>query len=168
MTRYRSDDRADLVPMLAQLTERVKNLEAGNRIGFTAISIGIKSASVSSAQITSSPTYTDLDTVGPVVPDVNIGLSGQCLVVLSATIHASDSAGSMSFAISGETSRNPTRDLELELDVEPSLTGTKVVAAISNMVSVVGLNPGKHTFTAKYAAKGSTTFQNRNMVVIPI
>jgi hypothetical protein len=127
------------------------------------------SATVATSQSTTSTTYTDLATVGPIVT-VNISSSGMALVTMTAFEDAqfgsSQSGCAMAYALSGATTvAAPAFNQIL-------YTTTSSSATIQEMSAVfldTGLTPGSNTFTAKYAAtNGATcTMASRSIIVVP-
>lgn len=118
----------------------------------------------------SAATFGDLDDrVGPVV-NATIGQSGKALVMVSATITTGGgiyTGGLMGFQISGATSRAPS----VADSLEGSMSAESFSQSATRVTLVTGLNPGAHTFTAKYrsvAAGQPFTAENRNLVVIAL
>lgn len=124
----------------------------------------VTSARVDASQTTTSTAWADLATVGPVVP-VTIGASGRALVVLSSDLTApTGGAASMSFAVSGATTR------AVQGGVETITNSLSSLLRVSRVCLVTGLTPGANTFTAKYASSNgnSMAFGLRDLVVIPL
>jgi hypothetical protein len=138
---------------------------------------GVAFDEVAAGEGTSSAAFTDLATAGPsvtfTVPD-----SGRVLVTLSAEAFMRNLGGAiMSFESTGGSgdvgpseSRSifvffsyfdPDFDLELKFDVGVSASAT---------IPLVGLSPGKHTFTAKYQSLTGdfVSFRFRRMIVNPL
>lgn len=140
---------------------------AGDAISLT--STNTYSESTSAAETTTSTSFTNLTTVGPVIPDVRIGPSGRCLVFMSAiiTVLTAAEGGNMGFEISGATSVSPgdgSKTLGHYGSVNSQLAGTRLWLE-------TGLNAGLHTFTAKYfygGGAGSVRFSNRNLTVMAL
>lgn len=137
-------------------------------------SINTRSETVDTQEGRSDPLWGDLATVGPIVPDVRIGPSGRCLVFITASIYLSGGGGvgggEMAYAISGATTVTPG-------DEPPALRlygadGDTITA--TRLVLQEGLNPGLHTFTAKYSGVGFVTpgdsaeFAHRNLTVMAL
>ena len=128
---------------------------------------------VTTLQLTSSNTFGDLTTVGPVV-DANIGISGAAIIVLSAELLCDDLAFSaiMSFEITGATSlatNSTSRAVYLSnLDAGSGLSS---IGSLSRFCIVEDLNPGVNTITAKYRARnsgGQVGFGSRIVAVLPL
>lgn len=133
--------------------------------------IRTKSVTTPEYETTSDYVWGNLGTVGPIVPDVNIGPSGRCLVFISSTIILLNThgGGQMAYEISGATTV-PTGDTPPALAYYgPAGSGPTA----TKLVLQEGLNPGLHTFTAKYSAEmdgptGLGRFGDRNLTVIPL
>ncbi|SCL21505.1 hypothetical protein [Micromonospora inyonensis] len=128
------------------------------------------SETVAAYETTSSSTWGDLATPGPVVSDVLIGPSGRCLVLITSTITMLVAAGGgeMAYEISGATTV-PTGDTPPSLAYYgPAGSGPTA----TRLVLHEGLNPGLHTFTARYVSEmdpgGEARFGGRNLTVIPL
>lgn len=134
------------------------------------------------AEPSTGGSYVDLEG-GPVVPDVLISKSGRALVLVTATIvpRPQSTNGSaflgMSFAVSGATtlSPDPTRERATALDADSGNVGneeaTTTAVLLDGTVNPT-LNPGLHTFTAKYkkalfGTGSSVAVYNRILTVIP-
>jgi hypothetical protein len=120
------------------------------------------SGGVVTTQTTTSTTYADLATVGPVV---TLLTGTVALVVLTAEIDTTGAgvAPRMGFAISGATTVVANDVWGLKVDA-----GTTALVQASFAVLVVGLTPGMNIFTAKYRVVGGTgTFLNRGVLVWP-
>lgn len=141
---------------------------------------GLRADVVATVESTTSGTYTDLATVGPTVTDVRIGATGRCLVLIAAQIREVSTdwsrGGAMSFAVSGAST--VAADSARRLQLGNSDDGIIVAGASSNNLYgrvataelLEGLNPGLHTFTAKYLAMpaGVTVqFAHRSLIVLP-
>lgn len=132
----------------------------------------IRTKSVTTVDYENRSTYIwgDLTTVGPVVTNVNIGPSGRCLVFITSTIIllGASGGGEMAYAITGATTV-PTGDNPPALAYYgPAGSGPTA----TRLVLQEDLNPGVHTFTAKYMAEmdpgGEARFGGRNLTVIPL
>ncbi|HEY9415923.1 MAG TPA: hypothetical protein VIQ30_14260 [Pseudonocardia sp.] len=132
--------------------------------------IRTQSANVDAYETRTSAIWGDLATVGPVV-EATIGQSGRCLIFISSTITllVTSGGGEMACQITGATS--PALG-----DTPPALAWYGPAGSGPTMTRLVlqeGLNPGVHTFTAKYSAVdlgvgGSVRFGRRNLTVIPL
>ncbi|MBN6037483.1 hypothetical protein [Amycolatopsis sp. 195334CR] len=117
------------------------------------------------------------ETTGPVLPSVYISNAKRALVILSAYIEVSgDTGGMMSFEISGASTipANFYRAIHLHhFTFDPDYDNTIGASVSSTFVldsSIVPLNAGMHTFTAKYTrhyGSGDITFSRRHITVIP-
>lgn len=122
-------------------------------------------ASVVTAQATSSTTYGDLGTVGPAVT-VTTGTSALVFVKCGSSNATAANASFMGYAVSGATTVAASEGF--------SVAGTTATASAGNLhASAVflhtGLTAGSNTFTAKYKSSLATsaTFRNRDIIVIP-
>jgi hypothetical protein len=138
----------------------------------------IHSAKVLTQQATTSTSFTDLATVGPEIEDVPIEI-GVAIVSVGAKIYidlgsAPDQmAGYMGCAVSGATSVVASVDDSVykEFGSQSGSTGSWASGIRASYIyPITGLNPGLHTFTAKYrvaaADDTSVNFSDRQMVVI--
>lgn len=121
---------------------------------------------------TSSGTYTDLTTPGPIVHSVYVGASGIALVYVSANlgIFGDFCQAEMGFEVGGST--------EISADAFPpvltfAVTPPSAMTA-TRLIRVRNLNPGMHTFKAKYrvtvASSGlaSARFGDRELTVVAV
>lgn len=131
---------------------------------------------------TTSTSFTDLATAGPSVAGVDISDAGVALVFTNAGIlgggnsSLNSAGGAMSFAVTGASSvsadLNNSRSLQHGVATgDMGDVGTpSTISRSASMTVVTGLNPGVHTFTAKYRALGSTgatgLFNQRSLAVI--
>jgi len=120
-------------------------------------------AIVSTAQSTSSTTYTNLASVGP---SVSVVSGPTVLVMLTAGVQ-SDTSNSAAFAgyeISGSTTRVAADAEALELD---GITAANTLRYTACSLAT-GLTVGLNTFTMKYrAASNTATFANRQIICVP-
>jgi hypothetical protein len=124
---------------------------------------------------TSSSTFTDLASgVGPIVPDVLIGPSGRAVVIASCLFNYgavnNDSGGVMGYIIEGATTV-AANDSQGPFSYTQSSADYTIIDSKSLARVVSNLNPGLHTFTAKYRAPFSGTvcnFSDRVIVVIAL
>jgi hypothetical protein len=117
-----------------------------------------------SQSTTTTATFGDLATVGPVVASLNTG--AQALVGMSAQVENSvgNGGGLMAVAVSGSSTIAAIGDRGIRL-----MSGT---AGERNRASVVYMQPltsGVNTFTAKYTTPtgGTAAFQYRQLFVLP-
>lgn len=129
---------------------------------------GATAAQVNTSETTTSTTYTDLATVTDSVT-VTIGSSGIALVLFSAAMYDSTTAGQyMSFAMSGANTQAASD--AYGIFVRPYSTAfASQMGQFGNQFLLTGLLPGATTFKAKYRSfsAGTATFLNRNIAVIP-
>lgn len=143
--------------------------------------LGIQAATIPNVDSTTSGTYIDLGTVGPVLTDVLVGQSGRCLVFISTALQefSGDLArgGEMSFAVSGATvvAPNPFRALRIgHTDDGRIMDGysSNNLSVRSTAIHLLdGLNTGSHTFTAKYKTGNAGTevgFFDRTIMALPL
>ena len=120
-----------------------------------------QTASVATAQDTTSSSYTDLATAGPSVTNFVVPASGKVNVTISALIAGLQPIpfGAVGVEVSGATSVSPSADKSL-LVTSASLNGSKVIL-------LEGLTPGGvHTFMLKYRSDGGQCFfSNRDIIV---
>lgn len=122
------------------------------------------SATVATAQTTSSTTYTDLTTTGPAV---TVTTGTRALVWVYASIQQTSAAQEayMSYAVSGATTDAATDNRAAALK---SVNANQAIRATCGIVHV-GLTPGSNTFTAKYRATAANgSFVDRKITVIPL
>lgn len=122
------------------------------------------SASIATSQSTSSTTYANLATVGPVFTLV----TGTVVrVTLSATIDPAGDLATAAVAVSGATTVSAPAGLPVNTI---SASGGLAVSRTGSWV-ISGLTPGTNTFTVKYQATDtnggglSVAFANRLLVV---
>jgi hypothetical protein len=140
----------------------------------------IYSGTVTNLGFTSSTTFTDLDSPdpgGPVLTDVLVGPSGRVLVFLTAFIAdgftgTSQSGGDMGVAVTGATTVAVSAVDTLGFTLYSSDAAQERIDGqlrATALQFIDGLNPGLHTFTAKYAARVADpcAFFNRNLTAIP-
>lgn len=120
--------------------------------------------------------FGDLATPGPEVTDVLVGATGAAIVIVDAYVQTNvttteQRGGWMGYQVAGATSLLPANNDALIL-IEQESTGAPTVAIAASHVSIrKGLNPGLHTFTAKYEAQGAvaqTGWGQRTIAVIPL
>lgn len=117
---------------------------------------------LSTAQTSTSTSYTDLATVGP---DVVVTTGTSALVVVSAQMSNSTTAELvfMSWAVSGATTVSADDAWALAFASNP---GGQAMHA-SSVYKATSLTSGSNTFRAKYKATGGTgTWSRRSIIVI--
>lgn len=118
---------------------------------------------VETAQNRSSTSFGDLATVGP---SVTLEAEGRALVTVSARVQPnSNNVAVMSFEVSGASSLAPSTLRA----VGGGAVSDAVDISASRTVLVENLNPGSHTFTAKYASINAANafWSNRVITVQP-
>lgn len=136
-------------------------------------SLATRTARVNPNESTSSTTFTDLTTFGPTVPDVYIGSSRRCLVMVSATVAGGPQFGGYAaFEVTG-ASTIPAVGAN---GVYGAFTGASggmqsSLAVVIPLSADDGLNAGRNTFTMKYRREASypdtAFFNTRILTVIP-
>jgi hypothetical protein len=118
------------------------------------------------AQGITGTAFGDLTTVGPTLSNVVTGTS--CLVIVTAFVsnNTAGQGGYMGYTISGATARAASVDRTLR--IMATNAGERYRASSVNWET--GLNPGTHTFQAKYASvnTGTADFDERELAVIPL
>lgn len=130
-------------------------------------------------QISNQTTFGDLPgSAGPTVT-ATIGDSGVAVVAFGCRIEASTNAtpstatGYMSIEVSGSTSVSPSVEDSFRWQMgDVGLSGTRVDGVRASSVRpITGLNPGEHTFTAKYrtgTSDATVGFDSRALTVIAL
>lgn len=115
-----------------------------------------------SESLTSGTDFGDLATVGP---RITVTTGSKVFLMLSCRMEHASTANqcAMSYEVAGATER--------EAGVTKALTMDGIVGA-NNLAFgyvdfVTALNPGEHTFTAKYRGSNAT-FNNRQMIIFPM
>lgn len=122
------------------------------------------SASVSTAQGTTTTTYTDLATVGPAIT-VTTGTIAIVMFASGMSTSVNDTTALASVAVSGASSVAANDAWSIQMD---GITAGNVVR-YSGVHIFTGLTPGSNTFTMKYRAGANTsTFRNREINIIPL
>jgi hypothetical protein len=133
---------------------------------FSAVNVikAFNEGTVTTAQATSSTSFTDLSTAGP---SVTVTTGTTALVIVSAVINPqnSDAHGLMTFAVSGATTIAAADAQGLALG-----RGNSTTASSASRVYYVTLTAGSNTFTAKYRATTAApvTFSTRQIMVITL
>lgn len=129
-------------------------------------SVNTKTATVATAEGTSSTTYTDLATTTDTV-SATIGTSGMCIVIIGATISGSlgGAVGYASFAASGANTVAAADANAYAVGAVGGLTAGQQ----SYITTLTGLTAGSTTFKMKYrTTTGTATCSNRTITVIPL
>lgn len=167
-----------------ELVEQLLVSPAGQDLAAFVIGQRVHSASVAATvTLTGEETFDDLPgSVGPTVPNVEISDAGIAVVMLSSAIfchvpvEAGTASGYMGVEVSGATSVAASVDESLlNQGTNPTGTGAGTLYTDAQRATSVrplaGLNPGTHTFTAKYRNTSSTAsaqFGDRSIVVIAL
>jgi len=114
-------------------------------------------------------TFGDAQPPGPGVT-VTVPASGRVLVLLTATVyHNTNATSSMSFTCTGSGDNRQPQDY---LGISYSNNGQLISVTLSAAIPVTGLNPGSHTFTAKYkqgsGPVNAASYSWRHLTVIPL
>lgn len=143
---------------------------AGVAVDLDALAFGAETATVTTAQTTTSTSYTDLATAGPAVT-VTVGPAGKAIVFIAAACRPGNpgpASANASFAVSGATTVAAADTSAITVGVT---VGTPQIAVSpSGIFMVTGLNPGSNTFTMKYRsadAADTAEFANRSILVLP-
>lgn len=139
--------------------------QTGQRNIPTIVGPANSSAIVATSQTTTSTTYTDLATAGP---SATLITGSRALVVVSGQLaNGTLSAQAyMGYAVSGATTTSATDATAILTEQSASTNGINQDIKAS-CASVVTLNAGSNTFTAKYrVSSGTGTFSNREIIVI--
>ena len=123
-------------------------------------------ATVATSEGTASTTFTDLATVGPTLT-INRSVATTWVIICSCTANNTVATAYwyMDYAVSGATTRAASTATALSQQVPLASEPFH-----SSAVSVVTLNSGSNTITAKYAAgvAGTANFVSRTLVAIPL
>jgi len=128
----------------------------------------VASASVLTAQTTTSTSYADLATAGP---SVTLTTGSEALVTISAILGQGADSGQViyaSVAVSGASTIAASNNYSLFLNGD-DFVSTSGNVSLSTTFKLTGLTPGSNTFTMKYATSSSTArFENRHLTVFAI
>jgi len=120
-------------------------------------------AAIATSQTTDSNSYTNLATVGP---EVTLTTGTKVLVIITAKFNDAPNNGSfMSYAVSGATTIAAQNSTALSSEfAADSLT----LNLQMSRASVITVNAGSNTFTAKYRSPGfgTRTWSNREIFVM--
>jgi hypothetical protein len=180
MGRYNTPDSSELLRIIADMNRRLKNLESGNRIGFTSVDAGslidntgttataiagsgstsnavTATTTTTTAETYNSATYGNLATVGPSFSGT-IGAGRRALVMISVNVHmvvnaADTNFAYMSFQLVGTGSTfDPSDFYAAGIKVTNSNAAAITVdLAVSKVVPLVSIPQGSYTITAKYS-----------------
>ena len=138
----------------------------------TGKSMGPTGTFIHTEEFTSSTTYTDLTTPGPIV-ECQVGVSGNVVVSVSSYVGLGGQAGPATQGFVGVEidGSAPVRPLDaiIYLSVS-SATAVGIASNQSSLVLVSGLTQGSHQFKMVYKTDGGITqgFANRYLQVTPI
>lgn len=122
------------------------------------------STRINTSESTTSLTYVDLATAGPIVT----ATTGANAIIIFGALTGNNTAGqstAMSVAISGATTLAASDAYNLQL-VSP--VGGNLFS-MSSSALLTGLNPGVNTFTCKYRVSANTgSWANRSLIVFPL
>lgn len=120
-------------------------------------------ARTSARESTTSTTYVDLSTIGPVVT-IETGPNAFVFIGGSMENNTANSVAGMSFEISGATIALASDERSVSTDGLSAGYAWRTGTA-----RYVDLNEGENTFTAKYKCGSNTaTFQDRYIIVMPL
>ena len=122
----------------------------------------IKSATVATLQTRNNGAYGDLATVGPAVTVTVPGT--EVFIELHARVKSAsgtDNGIAMAVAVSGATTIAAADANGENINV----TADGLVASLSRTFKLTGLNAGSNTFTAKYLASNTSSFEYRDITV---
>jgi hypothetical protein len=120
-----------------------------------------KVADVTTGESTSSTSYTDLATVGPTVT-VSTGTSA--LVFWCATANNTTGFPLVGYAVSGASTVSAS-----DTQAANCVSASSATSTISKFNLQTGLTAGTNVFTLQYkATSGTSTFQRRRIIVIPL
>lgn len=162
MNTYLRDNLLELAPAMATEMSSFFVGDGANSL----VERHCKSARIATSQGTTSTSYTDLATAGPSVT-LTTGANAIVIIACKTAQTVVNNACAMSWATSGATT-NAASDtwcyLAEGLFANNDSSGCSIYRTVS-------LNPGSHTFTAKYrrgGASGTAFFDNRMICVLPI
>jgi len=155
------DNLLETAPAKATTAGRIFVSTGANAIAERAIT----AATIATSETTTSTTFTDLTTAGPTI---TVTTGSQAIVFVAAQMsNLSETQSSfVSYLVSGATSNpaNVDRGAAHQQRGNPSNQITRV-----GSWSLMNLNPGSNTFTAKYSVDAGTgTFSNRFLLVIAL
>lgn len=122
----------------------------------------VSSDTIETVQTTTSTSYTDLATTGPLIVNITTG----ALALLMYSAYMSNSTTNTSYVgwdISGSTSVSTSDNTALRFQ---SGIADQALRS-SNVRRLTGLTPGTQTVTLRYRCSGTTsTFANRHIIVM--
>lgn len=142
--------------------------------------VRIYTDTVANLDATTSPTYVDLATPGPIVSNVLVGKSGRALAFITAHMSsgfagASSGGGEISIEVSGATSISPDLVERMRWTLSSNNAAQERIDAQFRVTALRvfdgDLNPGFNNFKMMYSrgnAGGNTaSYFDRNLTVIP-
>lgn len=174
------DSNGNLVMLIGALGDGEYGIEAikpdGTSVQLSTLAFEEQSTFDESAGARSElATWGDLSgvAVGPVVPDVRIGTTRRARVTLSATMLVATgtdpgAAGFMGCEVDGATHVDPIEKQAVGLILSTG-AGTSSTLTVSKTYRLTNLNPGLHTFTARYIQQVNLlgSFAHRELIVQP-
>jgi hypothetical protein len=162
MERGSGEDPRELAPPAAGRRNALRTL------GPAEVS-GAASATVLDLGVVTTSTFGDLQPPGPTVT-MMVPASGRVLVMLTATVyHNANAHSAMSFTCTGSGDNRQPLDSQ---GISYSINGQLIAVTLSAAIPVSGLNPGTHTFTARYKQDSgpalAASYSWRHMMVIPL
>ena len=150
------DNLEETTPAVATVGRRIFVTDGDNKIAER----DIKDHIVDAKEETTSTSYTDLDTLGPII---TIETGQAALVWICSHMSNTGSTNSLhSYAVSGETTI--ATDDNKARDVDGGDGGFGDRCTVTNLDAT---NPGTNIFTSKYKVTGGTgTFQKRRLIVM--
>lgn len=135
--------------------------------------IGIRAATVVAEESTTSASYTDLATPGPVLNDVLIGSTRRSIVFIEGSASVIDGLAVMSFSVTGASSivaGGVPAPASIGVPTAGQVVGS--ISAFTVLTAADGLNQGLNTFTVKYGlfstANGDPAiFKDRKIALFP-
>jgi hypothetical protein len=120
-------------------------------------------AGVATSESTTSATYTDLATVGPVI---TLPLAGDYKIATTATVvnSSAGSGGAVSFSVSGAAANTATDADSIRI----TTVSVTVLQASSVSVSKTGLTAAAVTMRYRLTVSGTATFTSRVLTAVPI
>jgi hypothetical protein len=146
------------------LTSNGTDLAWASPSGGSALASG--TATVATAQTTTSNTFVDLTTTGPAV---TVTVNTKVMVIVSCEFSSASASqyGAMGFAASsGNTVAAARTKAYIGCTADDGTSST--VFAGSRTIMLTGLTPGSTVFTAKYSSLtgGTVSFSNRDITVV--